>query len=557
MRGRACVLACILLTAACGERLGSRPTLTLDPVPARTQELVLALSGSGSPGAIVSIEGGLAPSVAGIGADGRFRALVALKLGASNHLVLYSEVAGLAGVPVEVAVEQVIAGETARPTDTTPPPVPVLDPIGPTVGSTLVAIRGSAEPASTVVVRDPYQIQEVAADSSTGRFSAMARLRTEGFSSVQVAAVDAAGNRSPEAVVNLLYDRTLVSPTPDPPPRPSLNPVPAETAATRVTLTGRATPYARIQIEGGEASAVGVASRGGEYALGVALRIGEGNDLFVQVVDDLGRQSEPATARIAQTGAPRGTRYPLILAHGYGASREVLGVLPYWWHVQEELERRGFELFLDDVSAIHSIEHRAAQLRDQINRYTSGRVNIIGHSMGGLDSRYLISRLGFGDRVVSLTTLSTPHHGSPVADVALEAAGPEAYAAAEFLFRLMGYSLAAGRQISVRGTATDFNPSTPDDPRVSYFSYGGIADPLGLTGNHVAPYLVATWAIIHRYEGDNDGFVSVSSSHWGEYLGTLQADHYDEVGQVVGLTEQFDHLAFFRGLAQDLKARGF
>jgi hypothetical protein len=43
----------------------------------------------------------------------------------------------------------------------------------------------------------------------------------------------------------------------------------------------------------------------------------------------------------------------------------------------------------------------------------------------------------------------------------------------------------------------------------------------------------------------------------GEYLGTLQADHYDEVGQVVGLTEQFDHLAFFRGLAQDLKARGF
>jgi hypothetical protein len=39
--------------------------------------------------------------------------------------------------------------------------------------------------------------------------------------------------------------------------------------------------------------------------------------------------------------------------------------------------------------------------------------------MGGLDARYLISKLGYGTKVASLTTISTPHRGSPLADVAL------------------------------------------------------------------------------------------------------------------------------------------
>jgi triacylglycerol lipase len=39
--------------------------------------------------------------------------------------------------------------------------------------------------------------------------------------------------------------------------------------------------------------------------------------------------------------------------------------------------------------------------------------------MGGLDSRYLISTLRYGDRIASLTTISTPHGGSAVADVIL------------------------------------------------------------------------------------------------------------------------------------------
>ena len=41
---------------------------------------------------------------------------------------------------------------------------------------------------------------------------------------------------------------------------------------------------------------------------------------------------------------------------------------------------------------------------------------VIGHSMGGLDARYMVSRLGMAERVKSLTTVATPHRGSAFAD---------------------------------------------------------------------------------------------------------------------------------------------
>ena len=43
------------------------------------------------------------------------------------------------------------------------------------------------------------------------------------------------------------------------------------------------------------------------------------------------------------------------------------------------------------------------------------KVNIIAHSKGGLDSKYMIENLGMEDHVASLTTLCTPHKGSPIA----------------------------------------------------------------------------------------------------------------------------------------------
>jgi triacylglycerol lipase len=69
-----------------------------------------------------------------------------------------------------------------------------------------------------------------------------------------------------------------------------------------------------------------------------------------------------------------------------------------------------------------------------------------------------------------------------------------------------------------------FNPRTPDDPHVRYFSVAGRVDALNIWHPLWLPKLVLDGA--DSGEG-NDGLVSVHSARWGEFLGTLKgADHW-------------------------------
>ena len=68
-----------------------------------------------------------------------------------------------------------------------------------------------------------------------------------------------------------------------------------------------------------------------------------------------------------------------------------------------------------------------------------------------------------------------------------------------------------------------FNPRTPDDPRVRYFSVAGRSGPLNIWHPLWFPKVVLDGA---NRDG-NDGLVSVESARWGEFLGTLEgADHW-------------------------------
>jgi len=69
-----------------------------------------------------------------------------------------------------------------------------------------------------------------------------------------------------------------------------------------------------------------------------------------------------------------------------------------------------------------------------------------------------------------------------------------------------------------------FNPRTPDDPRVRYFSVAGRTGPLNIWHPLWFPKVVLDGA--NSREG-NDALVSVESARWGEFLGTLEgADHW-------------------------------
>lgn len=85
-----------------------------------------------------------------------------------------------------------------------------------------------------------------------------------------------------------------------------------------------------------------------------------------------------------------------------------------------------------------------------------------------------------------------------------------------------------------------FNPSTPDDPSVKYYSIAARADKVPIWHPLWLPKLVLDGAERARVDSGcaappewrgNDGLVSIESARWGEFLGTFDAcDHWEMRG---------------------------
>ena len=207
----------------------------------------------------------------------------------------------------------------------------------------------------------------------------------------------------------------------------------------------------------------------------------------------------------------------VVLAHGLLGFSELplLGSLippiHYWRGIREALSANHVRVITATVPPSSSIEARAAKLHEQIAAQAPGEsVNIVAHSMGGLDARYLISRLRPTEYAVkSLTTIATPHRGSAFADHVFDSLPPDL---TPRLFRLcakLGIETGAFEQLTRKYMTERFNPNVPDRAGVKYYSYGASCRP---------PLWSTFWAsgrVIGRVEGENDGLVSVGSSMWG------------------------------------------
>jgi triacylglycerol lipase len=170
--------------------------------------------------------------------------------------------------------------------------------------------------------------------------------------------------------------------------------------------------------------------------------------------------------------------------------------------------------------------------------------------MGGLDARWYVGRLGGDRRVASLTTIATPHRGTYVADWGGRRIGRA----------LAGWRLLADLGVDVRAfpdltraACDDRNAALADAPSVPTYSWAG-ARPWWA----IAAPLQVPFRLLQRAEGPNDGLVSVASARYGEFQGTLDADHFAQTGwhwTPPGVA-RFDHLAFYRRIAHDLAVRG-
>lgn len=111
------------------------------------------------------------------------------------------------------------------------------------------------------------------------------------------------------------------------------------------------------------------------------------------------------------------TKYPIVLVHGIALKE--LKFVKSFGRIQKCLQEVGYTVYSANTDGFGSIENNAAQLKTQIEQILQAeqvdKVNIIAHSKGGLDSKYMIQELDMAHAVASLTTLSTPHKGSGVA----------------------------------------------------------------------------------------------------------------------------------------------
>src|SRR4051812_29895423 len=98
-------------------------------------------------------------------------------------------------------------------------------------------------------------------------------------------------------------------------------------------------------------------------------------------------------------------RAPIVLVHGlFGFERLRLGpltVFEYFRGIPALLRAGGNRVLVPRLAAMGGIAGRAEQLRAFLDRETPNEpVHLIGHSLGGLDGRYLVSRLGQAPRVL-------------------------------------------------------------------------------------------------------------------------------------------------------------
>ncbi|MCZ7582887.1 MAG: hypothetical protein M5R36_05850 [Deltaproteobacteria bacterium] len=161
----------------------------------------------------------------------------------------------------------------------------------------------------------------------------------------------------------------------------------------------------------------------------------------------------------------------------------------------------------------------------------------------------MISVLEWGDRVASLTMLSTPNRGTSLADIAARVLPGFAEEIIDLILNLFNMDWDGIYQLSHEYVEGVFNPAVPDDPGVAYFSFHG-------NGGELHLILWPTFVVLRAVEGCNDGVIGCDSTRWGRDMGELPVDHWGIVGMIAGHLA-FDHLAFYRDWAANLRTMGY
>lgn len=246
----------------------------------------------------------------------------------------------------------------------------------------------------------------------------------------------------------------------------------------------------------------------------------------------------------------------IILVHGILGFREKFGV-EYFNDVKEHLQRPGRNILVPQLDPTGRIRTCGEQLRGLVlaafadgTLGAASKTHIIGHSQGGLNARFMLSPKNpntnpgndLSTKITSLSTIGSPHQGSPVADLLAGRPLDPKFTSLESilhnpnlgqdivrgLLERLGINPDALLDLTTQGME-EFNRLYPESPAVQYFSVAGQgrADTLP-----TCLFLLEFHQYIKSVTGEaNDGLVTISSAQrWGPSWPAWPADHADEIG---------------------------
>ncbi|MET8820181.1 esterase/lipase family protein [Streptomyces rochei] len=115
---------------------------------------------------------------------------------------------------------------------------------------------------------------------------------------------------------------------------------------------------------------------------------------------------------------PTSAKPPVVLLHGFIDNRSVFLLLrrSLAQHGRQQVESLNYSPLTCDIRTAAELLGR--HIEEICERTGSDRVDVVGHSLGGLIGRYYVQRLGGDLRVRTLVTLGTPHAGTRVVPLA-------------------------------------------------------------------------------------------------------------------------------------------
>lgn len=257
------------------------------------------------------------------------------------------------------------------------------------------------------------------------------------------------------------------------------------------------------------------------------------------------------------------TKYPILLVHGvfFRDTR----YLNYWGRIPGELEKNGARIFYSNQPSAASVSDCGRALAARIRSAAgSGKVNIIAHSKGGLDSICAANEFGAKEYIASVTTINTPHRGCEFADYLIGRIPPSAFRKIESAYNL-ALSKLGEKDADFKAAVNDLTASTRRAAKNFEPPEGVFCQSVGSKLNRASggkfPFNF-TYNLVKYFDGPNDGLVSEKSFVWGEKFTLAETRGIRGIshGEMIDLNreniEGFDVREFYINLVSDLRLRG-